>query len=61
LIVTTEQLFRSKSGHLSRLYCLIRDTRFQQRIRRIHVDKAHFIFFAGEKRYGIDAFREAWG
>ncbi|KAK0434245.1 P-loop containing nucleoside triphosphate hydrolase protein [Armillaria borealis] len=61
LIVTTEQLFRSKSGHLSRLYCLIHDTRFQQRIRRIHVDEAHFIFFAGEKRYGIDAFREAWG
>ncbi|PBK80023.1 hypothetical protein ARMGADRAFT_950092, partial [Armillaria gallica] len=49
LIVTTEQLFRSKSGHLSRLYRLIRDTRFQQQIRRIH------------KCYGIDTFREAWG
>ncbi|PBK92713.1 hypothetical protein ARMGADRAFT_1030937 [Armillaria gallica] len=61
LIITTEQLFKSKTGHLSRLCCLLYDTRFQKRIDRVNVDEVHFIYFAGTEHYGLDAFHPAWG
>lgn len=61
LIITTEQLFKSKTGHLSRLCRLLYDTRFQKRIDRVNVDEVHFIYFAGTEHYGLDAFRPAWG
>ena len=35
LIVTVEQLFKSKEGHFLRLYLLLRDTRFQKHIPQV--------------------------
>ena len=61
LIVTVEQLFKSKEGHLPRLYLLLRDTRFQKHIPRVNVDEAHHIATAGLAQHGLDAFRPAWG
>ncbi|PBK66853.1 hypothetical protein ARMSODRAFT_1021264 [Armillaria solidipes] len=61
LIVTAEQLFKSREGHWTRLSLLLRDKAFRARILRINVDEAHFLFFAGTSRYGVQAFRPCWG
>ncbi|KAJ3546404.1 hypothetical protein NMY22_g2073 [Coprinellus aureogranulatus] len=60
LIVQPEQLSMFK-GHLPRLARLLRNPKFAARIKRVHIDEAHFIHIAGIKRYGLDAFRPAWG
>jgi len=61
LIVTVEQLFRSREGHFPRLYVLLHDQRFQKLVLRFNVDEAHHIHTAGVPLYGLDAFRPAWG
>lgn len=61
IIVTVEQLVKSPEGHLSRIAVLIRTPQFQRRLRRIHVDEAHSIHTDGLPKYGIPAFRPAWG
>ena len=61
LIVTVEQLFRSREGHLPRLYVLIRNQGFQKLINRVNVDEVHHVHTAGLPHYGLDAFRPAWG
>ncbi len=60
-IVTTEQMFKSKEGHVTRFGNLIWTLAFRKTIRRIFVDEAHFIYFAGTSRYKIPAFRPSWG
>ncbi|KAG6807324.1 hypothetical protein H0H92_007998, partial [Tricholoma furcatifolium] len=60
LIVKVEQLFKTPAGHLPRLVILLRDRGFQRRIKRIHVDEAHFIHTAGLSQNGQSAFRLAW-
>ena len=52
------------NGHVPRLARLISDDRhrhFAKLIQRVHIDEAHFIYTAGLKHYGLDAFRSAWG
>ena len=50
------------NGHLPRLARLLAENRhFSKLIRRVHVDEAHFIYTAGLKHYGLNAFRSAWG
>jgi superfamily II DNA helicase RecQ len=61
IIATVEQLFRTPEGHLPRLGILIRTKSFQKRIRSINIDEAHFIHTTGISRYGLSAFRPAWG
>ncbi|KAH9009895.1 P-loop containing nucleoside triphosphate hydrolase protein [Lactarius hengduanensis] len=61
LIVTVEQLFKSREGHLPRLALLVRNLWFQRHIARVIVDEAHNIHTAGLSHYGLDAFRPAWG
>ena len=61
LIVTVEQLFKSREGHLPRLANLLRNHHFQKRVIRVIVDEAHNIHTAGLSHYGLDAFRPAWG
>jgi len=61
LLVTVEQLFKSREGHLPRLYFLVRNLFFQKKITRVNVDEAHSIYTAGTPLYGRDAFRPAWG
>jgi len=49
-------------GHLPRLARLINQNQvFTKLIKRVHVDEAHFIATAGLPRYGLPAFRPAWG
>ncbi|KAJ8092184.1 hypothetical protein PM082_024011 [Marasmius tenuissimus] len=60
-IVTTEQLFKLKQGHFSRLGLLIRTHQFRRVIARFCIGEAHFIFFAGLPRYSVPAFRPSWG
>lgn len=59
--MTVEQLFKSREGHLPRLYLLLRHHHFQRHITRINVDEVHNIYTAGLSLYGLDAFRPAWG
>ncbi|KAH8981064.1 P-loop containing nucleoside triphosphate hydrolase protein [Lactarius akahatsu] len=61
LIVTVEQLFKSREGHLPRLALLLRNRSFQKHLARIVVDEAHNIYTAGLPHYGLDAFCPAWG
>jgi superfamily II DNA helicase RecQ len=61
LIVTVEQLFKSREGHLPRLYFLIRNQGFQKLINRVNVDEVHHVHTAGLPHHGLDAFRPAWG
>ena len=62
LITTAEQLFKTSDGHWSKLALLIhRDHSFRKRIACLNIDEAHTVFFAGLSRYGIPAFRSAWG
>ncbi|KAH9052274.1 P-loop containing nucleoside triphosphate hydrolase protein [Lactarius vividus] len=61
LIVTVEQLFKSREGHFPRLAVLVRNLWFQRHIARVIVDEAHNIHTAGLSHYGLDAFRPAWG
>ncbi|KAH8976407.1 P-loop containing nucleoside triphosphate hydrolase protein, partial [Lactarius hatsudake] len=61
LIVTVEQLFKSREGHYPRLALLVRNHWFQKHIVRVIVDEAHNIHTAGLSHYGLDAFRPAWG
>ncbi|SJL04214.1 uncharacterized protein ARMOST_07575 [Armillaria ostoyae] len=60
-IVTTEQMFKSKEGHVTRFRNLIRTLTFRKTIRHVFVDVAHFIYFAGTSRYKIPAFCPSWG
>lgn len=60
-IVTTEQLDKSKAGHLPIIATLIRNQYFQRHIARVNVDEAHCIHIDGLSHYGQDAFRPAWG
>jgi len=62
LIVQPEQLSRM-AGHLPRLARLVGnpDRRFLKKIVRVHVDEAHSIHTVGCDRYGLPAFRPAWG
>ncbi|KAF6762186.1 P-loop containing nucleoside triphosphate hydrolase protein [Ephemerocybe angulata] len=61
LIVQPEQLASLHNGppRLSRL--LAEDRKFVERVGRIHIDEAHFIYTAGKEKYSMPAFREAWG
>lgn len=61
LIITAEQLFKSNSGHYSRMAFLICEYPFCQRITHVNVDEAHFIHYAGMERFGIVPFRPCWG
>ncbi len=61
LIVTVEQLFKSREGHFPRLALLLRNQTFQKLIRRINVDEAHNIHTSGLPHYGLEAFCPAWG
>lgn len=61
LIVTVEQLFKSREGHLPRLSLILRNQYFQKHIVRVIVDEAHNIYTAGLPHYGLDAFRPSWG
>ncbi|KAH9069630.1 P-loop containing nucleoside triphosphate hydrolase protein [Lactarius deliciosus] len=61
LIVTVEQLFKSREGHFSRLALLVRNLWFQKHVVRMFVDEAHNVYTAGLSLYGLDAFRPAWG
>ena len=61
LIVTVEQLFKSREGHFPRLYVLIRNQGFQKLISRLNVDEVHHIHTAGLPHNGLGAFRPAWG
>ena len=61
LIVTVEQLFKSREGHLPRLYILVRNQGFQKLINRVNVDEAHHIYTAGLPHHSLDAFCPAWG
>lgn len=56
-----EQFFKTPEGHFPRLAILVRNKHFQKRIKRVHVDEAHFIHLAGLARNGTKAFRPAWG
>lgn len=50
------------NGHMPRLARLVsQDRRFNQLIRRLHIDEAHFTYSAGLDHYGLPAFRPAWG
>jgi superfamily II DNA helicase RecQ len=60
IIATVEQLFKTPEGHFPRLAMLVRNKYFQRRIKRIHVDEAHFIHTAGLAHHGGKAFRPAW-
>jgi superfamily II DNA helicase RecQ len=49
-------------GHLPRLARLVgEDRHFSRLIQWVHIDEAHFIYTAGLKHYGLEAFRSAWG
>lgn len=65
LIVTVEQLFKSKEGHIPRLGQMIREQchggYFRKLVKRINIDEAHFIYTAGQPHFGSPAFRPAWG
>ncbi|KAK7460975.1 hypothetical protein VKT23_008903 [Stygiomarasmius scandens] len=62
IITTAEQLQKSSDGHWTQLGLLIqRNPQFRNRIARMNIDEIHTIFFAGTERYGIPAFRKAWG
>ncbi|KAE9386281.1 hypothetical protein BT96DRAFT_544948, partial [Gymnopus androsaceus JB14] len=61
LIITAEQLFKSPEGHFTKLAVLLREHSFCCRIAHINIDEIHFTHFAGEDRFGIPAFRPAWG
>ncbi|KAK0470454.1 uncharacterized protein EV420DRAFT_1298878 [Desarmillaria tabescens] len=60
-IVTTEQMFKSKEGYLTRFGHLIRTLAFRKTIRRVFVDEAHFIYFTGTPQYNVPAFRPSSG
>ena len=61
LIMQPEQLFMN-NGHMPRLVRLVfQNRKFNQLIKRLHVDEAHFIYSAGLYHYGLPAFRSAWG
>jgi len=61
LIVTVEQLFKSREGHFPRLSLLLRNQRFHKLINRLNVDEVHHVHTAGLPHHGLDAFRPAWG
>lgn len=61
LIITAGQLFKSPEGHFTKLAVLLREHSFCCRIAHINIDGIHFTHFAGEDRFGIPAFRPAWG
>ena len=61
LIVTVEQLSKNLQGHLPQLAELVRNRHFQKHIGTINTDEAHFIHTTGVGRYGLPAFRPAWG
>lgn len=61
LIVTVEQLFKSREGHLPHLALLLCNHSFQKHITRVVVDEAHNIYTAGLPHYGLEAFHPAWG
>ncbi|KAL0563514.1 hypothetical protein V5O48_018553 [Marasmius crinis-equi] len=61
LIVTTEQLFKMKHGHFSRLGLLLQGQPFRRVIARFCIDEAHFVLFAGLPRFSLPAFRPTWG
>ncbi|KAJ3545917.1 hypothetical protein NMY22_g2258 [Coprinellus aureogranulatus] len=60
-IVTTEQLHKSKAGHLSMIATLIRNAYLQRYILRFNVDEAHCVHYDGLPRNGLPAFRPSWG
>lgn len=50
------------AGHMPRFARLVaQDRDFKKRLKRVHVDEAHFIYTAGLGLYGLPAFRPAWG
>ncbi|KAF8257378.1 P-loop containing nucleoside triphosphate hydrolase protein, partial [Lactarius quietus] len=61
LIVTVEQLFKSREGHLPHLAILLWNQFFQRHVERIVVDEAHNIYTSRMSLYGLDAFRLVWG
>jgi len=61
LIVTVEQLIRSREGHFPRLNILLRDQCFQKLVLRFNVNRAHHVHTAGVPLYGLDAVRPVWG
>ncbi|RXW12462.1 hypothetical protein EST38_g13391 [Candolleomyces aberdarensis] len=61
LIITVEQAFRSREGHLPPLYLLLCNPYFQRCVTRVNIDEVHCIYTAGTTLYGVPAFRPAWG
>ncbi len=61
LLVTVEQLFKSREGHLPRLYVLLQNQHYRKLVTRVNVDEVHSIHTAGLPHYGLPAFRPAWG
>ena len=50
------------NGHMPRLARLVSQNRkFNQLMKRLHIDEARFIYSAGLDHYGLPAFRSAWG
>ncbi|THU99175.1 hypothetical protein K435DRAFT_795187 [Dendrothele bispora CBS 962.96] len=60
-IVTLEQFFMSKEGHLTRFAKFIRNWTFSRWAFLVVIDKAHLIPIFSLPRYGISPFRPAYG
>ncbi|KAJ7572263.1 P-loop containing nucleoside triphosphate hydrolase protein [Mycena floridula] len=60
ILVQAKQLNRFK-GHLTRFARLLGLQSFVDRISRVHVDEAHFIYLLGLALYGQPAFRPLYG
>ncbi len=56
-----EQFQTSHQSNNTRLAETVELKSFRTRVKRIHVDEAHFILTAGVSRNGIPPFRPAWG
>ncbi|THU95424.1 P-loop containing nucleoside triphosphate hydrolase protein [Dendrothele bispora CBS 962.96] len=60
-IVTPEQFFMSKEGHLTRFAKFIRNRTFSRWAFLVVIDEAHLIPIFGLPRYGLSLFRPVYG
>lgn len=61
LIVTVEQLFKSREGHFTSPWCPRTEEPLSEADCRVNFDEAHFIHTAGMPLHGLAPFRPAWG